>query len=546
MEVTDGSYGSKDSSMNDDNFSNDGNNNGSSSIRTPVFPFQQYIPRLFLFDNGPIEATGLAFNSFARGAVAMSTIFLGPALLKLASNAAAKANDCNEDDDDYDADCGEDGGRIYGMRPTSLLTNIGVFSGLLSCALTPIFGSIVDHTPHRKAIGQGSAIILSIVKGIEIFVSESTWFTVSVLQVLNFVIYNAYLCAIYAYTAELSTIPDEQTGYNSRFQGIFYVSMLVFLIVVMVTSTVVGTGDVGTARISQTIASLVCISVFTFSWRFFFRPRPALREVPAGSNFAKSGFQKLSFTFSHIWSYWYTLRYFLLSVMLSEAATAALSTIATTYMTHVLEMGAKEIGQVFLCVFVAGIPGSKLGGMIGVAINPLRSALLCLVIFILNTTLAATVLTGPESQNAMVSLSSCNVHRTNRFHRLMLTVDQYAFAAVWGICLAWLHPTHASIYCTIIPRGQESELMGIYIFSGAVLAWLPPFVFSFLNEIGASMSIGLASLNLFFAGGFVFLLMIGNYNDAVALSQNESMAWTPINRHASSDRVVTINMHPLT
>lgn len=198
--------------------------------------------------------------------------------------------------------------------------------------------------------------------------------------------------------------------------------------------------------------------------------------------------------------------------MLSEAATAALSTISTTFMTHMLDMTAGEIARVFLCVFVAGIPGSKLGGMIGVAINPLRSALLCLVIFVINTTLAAVTLTGPESKNAM-----------------------YIFAAIWGICLSWLHPTHASLYCTIIPRGQESELMGIYIFCGSVLAWLPPFLFSFLNEIGASMSIGLASLNLFFAGGFVFLLMIGNYNDAVAISQGEGMAWTPVSGCSGSD-----------
>jgi len=35
------------------------------------------------------------------------------------------------------------------------------------------------------------------------------------------------------------------------------------------------------------------------------------------------------------------------------------------------------------------------------------------------------------------------------------------------------------------------------------------------------MTIGLASLNLFFAGGFVLLLMIGDYDEAVALAQNE-------------------------
>ena len=63
--------------------------------------------------------------------------------------------------------------------------------------------------------------------------------------------------------------------------------------------------------------------------------------------------------------------------------------------------------------------------------------------------------------------------------------------------------------------------MGIYIFSGSVLAWLPPFLFSFLNEIGASVTIGLASLNLFFVGGFALLLMIGDYDEAVALAQVE-------------------------
>jgi len=282
-------YGAKDSS---DNFNID--DNGSTSMRAQfsVVPFQQYIPRIFLFDNGPVEATGLALNSFARGAVGMSTIFLGPALLLLAEEAA-KAN-CNDgDNNDTGTEC-SDGGRVFGMRPTSLLTNIGIFSGLLSSLLTPLFGSIVDHTPHRKAVGQGSAIILAIVKGIEIFVNQSTWFIVSVLQVFNFVIYNAYLCSVYAYTAELSTIPNEQTGYNSRFQQIHYVAMLIFLILVMVISTILGTSDVGTARVSQTLAFVVCTAVFGMSWKWFFRPRPALREVPSGSTLFKQDSKNLS------------------------------------------------------------------------------------------------------------------------------------------------------------------------------------------------------------------------------------------------------------
>lgn len=268
--------------------------------------------------------------------------------------------------------------------------------------------------------------------------------------------------------------------------------MLVFLIIVMVLSSSLATDQVGTARISQSLAFFVCTCVFGLAWKFFMSPRPALSHVPSDSTLLKSGFQKLFTTYRSLWSRWYALRYFLLSVMLSESATAALSTISTTYMTLVLGMNSNQIGFAFLLVFVAGIPGSKLGNYVGNALNPLISAKLCLVVFIMNTTLAAVLLKGPDHINSM-----------------------YIFASMWGVCLGWLHPTHSALYITIIPRGSESEMMGLYLFSGSVLSFLPPFVFTFLNEIGMSMDIGLASLNLFFAGGFFFLSIIGNYNDAV-------------------------------
>ena len=70
---------------------------------------------------------------------------------------------------------------------------------------------------------------------------------------------------------------------------------------------------------------------------------------------------------------------------------------------------------------------------------------------------------------------------------------------------------------------KKSELMGLYLFSGLVFSWFPPLLFQFLNEIGASMRICLASLNLFFVGGFIFLKMMGDYQDAVdfALSRGD-------------------------
>ena len=291
---------------------------------------------------------------------------------------------------------------------------------------------------------------------------------------------------------KLSTIPSEQVVYNAKFQEVGYICMLLFLIIVMVSSALLGTGDVGTARISQSLVFFVCTLTFGVAWRYFMTSRPALSHVPEESTLLKTGFQKLFITFSRIMRKWYALRYFLLSTMLSEAATAAFSTIGTTYMTEALSMNSHQIGLAFLCVFVAGIPGCKVGNYLGNSLNPLKSAKLCLLVFIANTTLAALILKDPNHINSV-----------------------YIFCSIWGACIGWLHPTHSALYCTIIPRGSESEMMGLYLFSGSLLSFLPPFIFTCLNEIGMSMDIGLASLNLFFAGGFIFFLFIGDYENAV-------------------------------
>lgn len=234
------------------------------------------MPNTFLFDidDCPIEATGLALNSTARGLVGMSSLFLGPASLILAQDAAIK-DACGANNDNDGQDCNDEG-RVFEMRPSSLLTNTGVFSGIFSALLLPLFGAIVDHTPHRKAIGQWAAMLLSIIKGIETFLSESTWFFISALQALNHVLHQAHLCAAHACTAELSADPNEQTIYNARFQSINCFAMLAFLIVVTLTSSLLDVGDTSQARVSQTLTFLVCSITFSVAWAFFFRPRPAL------------------------------------------------------------------------------------------------------------------------------------------------------------------------------------------------------------------------------------------------------------------------------
>ena len=91
-----------------------------------------------------------------------------------------------------------------------------------------------------------------------------------------------------------------------------------------------------------------------------------------------------------------------------------------------------------------------------------------------------------------------------------------AFAVLWGLALGWTFPTEKTLYVTVIPRGQEAELMGTYICACQVLSWRPPLVFSMLNEAGDSMRLGVTSLAVFMFISFLILFLVGDYEEAVA------------------------------
>ena len=436
------------------------------------------VPRLWRYDHKPPEATALALDISARAMILMSSIFLGPALLELAT-AAAEEN-CVAPR--------EEACRIYGFLPSSLLSNIAVVAGFLGSAAMPVFGATVDHTSYRWQMGAGSAMGLVLVKGVEVMVSAQTWFLVACLQVVSIVLFHMHVTTTYAYTSELSTDAAEQTAYNTYYVVVLYLFSLLFLAFVTTASFLLNVDDVGTARIGQVTTSSCCAIIFYVAWKYFFQPSPAKSSIPQHQTLWTVGFYKVFHTFSRIKRELPALKWLMFAVMFGEAATNTLITISTTYMKTFLEMPANSIGLVMLAVLVMGGPGSKWGGFLSYAIGPVYSAALCNAFLILITTVAALTLTGPQHSHYMPLIGG-----------------------LWGLGLGWLLPMHSTAFMTIIPpRGQEAEHMGLYILSGQILSWLPPMVFTAMNEAGMDMAYGLASLDIFFALAILCLLMVNN------------------------------------
>jgi len=211
-----------------------------------------------------------------------------------------------------------------------------------------------------------------------------------------------------------------------------------------------------------------------------------------------------------------------------------------------------SVGAVFLAVLLAGIPGSKLGSFLTTRLagGPRASVLLCNACFIGATALAA----GTFIQSRFYSLVSSSFLITQQHHHHSLTFVlspcslcvsvvlkgpenqnlTVCFGVLWGACLGWQQPTHTAAFVPLMTPGQETELMGMYILSGQILSWLPPTVFTILNELGVPMAYGLGSLCLYFAVSMVFLWILGDYDDAVLAVQQQPLS-SPVTMAATCD-----------
>ena len=96
---------------------------------------------------------------------------------------------------------------------------IAVVSGVLSAFLLPIIGAVVDYTPHRRLVGIGSALFITVVQGIQIWLTDSTWFPMAILQAINGFMYMVQVLAVYAYLPDIGREvgPGKMTSFSALF-----------------------------------------------------------------------------------------------------------------------------------------------------------------------------------------------------------------------------------------------------------------------------------------------------------------------------------------
>ena len=334
-----------------------------------------------------------------------------------------------------------------GLKPSSLLTLISAIMGVLGAITMPVVGAIVDHTSYRWHLGAASAFIMVATAGGQIAIGKETWVMVLVFDAIQTFASLVFTTAHFAYLPDLTLNQDDIGHYTSRFGMNQYGVQLFYVTLVIAAGLARGPQEnfiasaVQSAQDAAGMAFGLSFITLGYSWAFLFNRRPALSKVPEGSNLLTTGFVQVGKTTRKVWAKYRALRWFMFSLLWSlEAGAGVMVSVAVTYGTVVLRFDGLDIARGSLLIIAGLLVGaffSKFTVRWWNALNSYRVAMLYFALVLFFTTVFAK---GPEDRGIAFGMSY-----------------------LLGFAVGWTYPSQRVLFCTLTPKGQETEFMGLFV-----------------------------------------------------------------------------------
>jgi MFS-type transporter involved in bile tolerance (Atg22 family) len=362
------------------------------------------------------EARGWAFDSIGRSlSLVGNAIFVGTAVVqqaKINAGCQPEAVKCS-------------GVTQYGIRPSSFLALYNVIVGLVSSAMLPLLGAIVDHTPNRLALARISAVAYVALLFPMIFISQTTWFLVAILLLVTALIGWIHSGMSFAYLPEMSNNKKILERLNTSFTMIQFTTNIIYIVVVVGIASAAGWvgNSIATARLAQSINFAMTTAFWGIAWSKLMKARPAMSELPPESCLLTIGFRSIYHTSHDIAKHHKSLGWFYGALAFSESATQALLIIVTTYSIEILNFASVQAGVMYLIILVSSVFGCYISELSLRLLTPIRSNQLCLGFAGLFTALAAAFIRDSH-------------------------VLFYVFSSFWGICGGWKYTIGETILFT--------------------------------------------------------------------------------------------------
>lgn len=431
--------------------------------------------------------------------MATSSIFLSTAFIKIATVTAG----CDVDAVD---DCDK---RIYGLKPSSMLTITVMIHGIVGAIIMPLVGALIDSSNFRRGVGAISALILSVLTFIQSFLSERIWFPMMMLNLLGAIAMKVNTCVALAYLPELSKDDKKRAKFNTLIQMSFNITMVIFLVGMTITSSFLKGNTIQvaiqTAKIALLITFALQVMCYGVAWTRLFSPRSAskasqLERILESSSsrciLLISGLRSLKRTLFKIFRQRPEVRSFLFFRAVSQPALYSVSATIISYLNERIDLSSRDLGITVMIVLVLAIPGNWFSNYSMNRFSPLLSLRSCMIIWSILPLLFALSVTKPGHEPRL-----------------------FALASLWGILVGWKEPVDKTILCACVPKGIEAEMMGLYEFASTILSWFPPLLFTLMNENGIDMRYGLSAFGGFFLLGVLSLSRMGDYNAVITATK---------------------------
>mmetsp|Transcript_74887 Transcript_74887/g.146528 ORF Transcript_74887/g.146528 Transcript_74887/m.146528 type:complete len:547 (+) Transcript_74887:119-1759(+) len=489
-------------------------------------------------DNPNPEIRGYYLVGFGRSALFISFNFLVAAIIHFAYlDAGCRQYELDDDklyDDGeaskyyergWDEEKGSGGnpdqcqGRVYGVKPSSIVSVLAVIGGLVSAVGMPLAGSVVDATNKRHAFGLACASVLVVSNLAMVFLSRDTWLAMVLLQaiVATFSFFGLSV-VVFSYLPELFET-EEQCVEVTTFARLYEQSgMLVLLVLTIVIGLALDLGVVSLSVVAQTLAVVLGGPAVIFAFKLY-KPRKANRKLREGRWLIVDGFLSLADVFGKLKNDYPEAAKFLVAQMFLESGTSTLTTAAILILDD--NGMASAIGLYLATVLLCMMFGPLLHQKVALAYSIQSSLLIATFFFFCFFITFIFVAFDP-------------------------TVT-WIFAPIVGISYGWYYPALSGLFSTLVPGGMEGELAGLNLFTAVVLSWLPPLVITVFNERDM-LRVGLLVLPLFWLIGGVLIYFIdplkaaSDIESSLALRQRYSTSKGP-NEEAKDEEVVVSHVN---
>lgn len=420
----------------------------------------------FFSFEGNNDAKGLAFTKIPEAALwVASSVYFSTALIKVAYEDAGCVTEL-QDGQTKLPDCDK---RVYGIKPSSMLSLFVMILGLCNAVIMPIFGSLLDASNRRRLVGAITAGGVTVITFAQSFVSKKNWFPIFILQLISFILLTSNSVVALAYLSELTKDKDKLARYNTVITIFNSVSVVIFLIGMTVATTLLRANNdpLFTARISLLATFCLQIIFYGISWTKLFGVRMTARTGAMDANLitavksadaarcevVRNSAQSLKRTVVKIFTQRSEIKWFLLFRATSQPVIIAFTAASLSYINDQIQVSSRDVGITSLIVLVSAILGNKISFIMMRRFDPLISLKFCIFLWIV---------LGPT----LVFL----VNKPGHEFRLFL------LSILWGVLLGWKEPADKTVLCHLVPRGIEAEMSGLYVFAGQISMWVSDFL----------------------------------------------------------------------